>query len=143
MEEQRNDREFAASIRQEVSDDTELRNSLKEFGWVPEFPAIKDEFGAVLVGNRRLKIAAEEGITPVIKTITFGDDNDANAERLKLALVSNLGGALLSLKDRRRIAVHLYQRGWSSQRIGNALNVTRQVIAQDCSRAMVQPMRQA
>jgi hypothetical protein len=48
---------FADNIRLDIGDLTELRQSLQEFGWNPEFPAIVDENGIVLVGNRRMKIA--------------------------------------------------------------------------------------
>src|SRR5262245_13970625 len=85
------DKTFAAQVRQDMADDTELRQSLKTFGWHCEFPAIADEAGAILVGNRRLRIAQEEGIAPVIKTIAFGPGSEADAERIKIALISNLG----------------------------------------------------
>src|SRR5262245_33508581 len=126
------DRELAATIRSEAADDSELRASLKNNGWHPELPAIRDEFGIVLVGNRRLKIALEENIEPVIKTITLGEGKAADAERIKLALISNLGSAPLSPKDRQRIAAHLYgERRWTMERIGKALSVSKKTISKD------------
>jgi hypothetical protein len=79
--------------------DDELRASLKG-GWNKHLPAIKDEHGVVLVGNRRLKIANEIGIEPVIKVVEFGDGPEADAERIRLANVSNIGGAPLTAEDR-------------------------------------------
>lgn len=126
------DRIFAAQVRQDVTNDEELRQSLKMFGWHSEFPAIADESGAVLVGNRRLRIAKEEGIEPIIKTINFGNGDEADASRLKLALISNLGSQPLSKDDRRRIAEHLYgEKGWTMQRIGEALGVGQRQISRD------------
>jgi ParB-like chromosome segregation protein Spo0J len=109
-----------------------LRESLKTFGWHPELPAIKDEHGNVLIGNRRLKIAADLRIEPKIKIITFGDGKPADAERVKLALASNLGAAPLTPKDRTRIAERLYgESGWTMERIGAALGVTQRTISND------------
>lgn len=133
-DQQRDDRQFAISIRREFSDDSELCASLKTFGWHPELPALVDEHGAVLIGNRRLKIAEDQGINPVIKTITFGDGKEADVERLKLALLSNLGSAPFTPKDRKRIAEYLYgERGWTMARIGEALNVSQRQISSDLS----------
>ena len=42
-----------------MRDDDELRDSLKNWGWLPQLPAIMDERGQVLVGNRRLRLASE------------------------------------------------------------------------------------
>lgn len=128
------DRDFALNIRQDFSDDTDLRASLVDYGWLSEFPAIQDEHGGTLVGNRRLRIATEEGIRPVIKVIQFGDGKDADAERIKLALVSNLGAAPMSPKDRQRIAEYLWgERGWTMGRIGAALKVCTDTISSDLS----------
>ena len=55
---------FAVNIRDISGNDSELRESLKKFGWVEELPALVDENGVVLVGHRRLKIAKEEKIEP-------------------------------------------------------------------------------
>jgi ParB-like chromosome segregation protein Spo0J len=122
------DREFAASIRTEATDDAELRESLKTFGWRKELPAIKDEHGNVIVGNRRLRIAREEGINPVIMFIKFGDDHEAT----KLAIASNLGSVALAPKDRARIAERLYgENGWTMTRIAAALNVSQATISSD------------
>ena len=126
------DRTFASRIRQDMADDTELRQSLKTFGWAPEFPAICDENDAILVGNRRMRIAKEEDIKPVIKRIEFGPGSDADAKRIRLALISNLGGQPLSKNDRRRIAEHLYgTKEWTMERIGKALGVSTRQISKD------------
>jgi hypothetical protein len=125
--------EFANNIRAIIhADDSELRSSLKQFGWRKEFPAYKDEHGVVLVGHRRLKIAEEEGIAPVIAVLTIGDGNEADAERLKIALASNIGFAPMGKQDRARIAKYLYgEREWKMDRIAEALNVSTATIGRD------------
>lgn len=123
---------FADNIRVTNTDDAELRASLKGFGWYKQFPAIADENGVILVGHRRLKIAEELGIEPVIVTFSFGKGDAADAERLKLALASNIGGAPMTKEDRKRIAEHLYGgREWTMERIAEALNTTHKTISKD------------
>src|SRR5690349_9486100 len=73
---------LAGNIRADVEgDDDELRQSMKQFGWIKEFSALADENGVVLVGNRRLRLAKELGIEPVITTLNFGNGDTADAER--------------------------------------------------------------
>ena len=121
-------KDAVASMRSKTRD-TELRNSLEANGWVVHFPAIQDENGVTLVGNRRMRLAGELGIKPVIKTLKLGTGEAADAERVKLAFVSNIGGAPLTAKDRKRLAVHLHKYKWSQQRIGDALGVTQQQVS--------------
>jgi len=125
------DKLFIENIRDITGDDSELRASLQNFGWVKEFPALADEAGMILVGHRRLKIAKELKIEPVIKTLELGKGEAADAERLKLALVSNLGTKLMTREDRKRIAEHLCGKEWTVQRIANALNVSKYTISKD------------
>ena len=61
-----------------VLSDSELSISLRG-GWDENLPAIKDEHGNLLVGNRRMAIAKRDGIDPVIKVVTFGDGPEADA----------------------------------------------------------------
>jgi hypothetical protein len=123
---------FAVNIRDIGGDDSELRSSLKEFGWVPKFPALADENDVVLVGHRRLKIATEEKIEPVIEKLTLGKGDAADAERLKLALVSNIGSKPMTKEDRKRIAEHLYgSHEWTMENIAEALNVAIGTVHKD------------
>jgi ParB-like chromosome segregation protein Spo0J len=120
------------NIRIEIGDLTELSESMKTFGWRKELPALADEDGFVLVGHRRMKVAKELGIAPIIQTLTFGKGDEADAERVKLALASNLGGQPMTKQDRKRIAEHLYgEKQWTMQRIAEALNVTHKTISKD------------
>src|SRR5580765_1627911 len=123
--------EFAQNIRDISGDDTELRQSLQAFGWRPEFPALTDENDVVLVGNRRMRIAKELGIEPVIEMINFGRGDTADAERFKVAIASNIGFQQMAAKDRKRIAAHLYGKEWTMQRIAEALNVSKNTIHHD------------
>ena len=114
-------------------DDDELRTSLKVAGWNKQLPSIYDENGVVLVGHRRLKIAAEEGIEPVIKVVRFGTGPEADAERMRLAVVSNIGAAPLTKKDRKRLAVRMYGdgSGLTMEAIAGMLGVVHSTIVKD------------
>jgi ParB-like chromosome segregation protein Spo0J len=127
---------FSENIRTRASlrDDNmeELRESLKSFGWVPEFPAIKDRRGVVLVGHRRLKAAEELGIEPVIKTLfDLGDGDEHDARRLRIAIASNVGFKPLTPTDRKSIAESLYLDGWTLTEIGEVCNVSAMTISRD------------
>jgi hypothetical protein len=120
------------NIRAGAGDLTELRQSMQQFGWVEEFPALLDENDVVLVGDRRLKVAKELGLKPVTKKLTLGAGSKADAERLKIALASNIGFAPMSKEDRQRIAEHLYgEHEWTMQRIAEALKVSTRQISKD------------
>jgi ParB-like chromosome segregation protein Spo0J len=115
---------LSENIRTDDGDDEELRESLRRFGWNPKLPALKDEHGEVLVGHRRLRLAKELGISPVVKVLHLGEGDDADAERVKLALISNLGFKPMTKADRQRIAERLYgDKGWTMQRIAEALGL--------------------
>lgn len=122
---------FAGNVRAE-GDLSELRESMREFGWIPHHPAIRDERGVVLVGHRRLLVAAELGIEPQIVTMKLGLGDTGDAQRLRLALASNLGGKPMTAPERAKIAQQLYkEREWSLQRIGEALGVSKMQAARD------------
>ena len=111
--------------------DDELRASLKAAGWNEHLPAIKDEDGNVIVGNRRVAIAEQEGIEPVIKVVTFGTGAEALAARIRLANVSNIGAAPLLARDRKRQAEGLYKSGLTMQAIASMLGVDKATISRD------------
>ena len=75
----------------ESAADKELRDSMERFGWVEEFPAIQDERGVTLVGNRRMKVAEELGLEPVIIPVKLGRGDPADVKRFRLAYTSNAG----------------------------------------------------
>lgn len=124
---------WADNIRSTLGDDLgELVDSMRAHGWVAEFPALADEHGVVLVGHRRMKAAEVAGVEPIVKTISFGDGDAADAERVRLAIVSNIGAKPLTAEDRKRIAEHLYgERKWTQNRIAEALGVTQRTISND------------
>jgi ParB-like chromosome segregation protein Spo0J len=126
--------EFADNIRLDGGGDdlAELRESMKQFGWSDQFPALTDENDVVLVGHRRLKVARELEIEPVIKKLSIGQGDAADAERLKLAIVSNTGSKPMTREDRKRIAEYLYgEQEWTMERIAEALNVSARTISTD------------
>jgi ParB-like chromosome segregation protein Spo0J len=125
-------KKFSGNVRDIAGiNDDELRASLKAAGWNKLLPAIKDEHGEVLVGHRRLKIAAEENIDPVIEVHTFGSGPDADNDRLQLAVVSNTGAAPLTAQDRKRHAERMYAGGMTMEVIGRVLGVSHVTISND------------
>jgi DNA-binding transcriptional MerR regulator len=125
-------RELAGNVRTSPVDDAALRETLRP-GWLTHLPAIKDEHGTVLVGNRRLALANELGIEPVIETVRFGDGAAADKARLRLAVASNTGGASLSKEDRKRLVEKMYDggRGMSQQAIAGVLGVDQATVSRD------------
>lgn len=110
----------------------ELTESLKTFGWIPELPAIRDEFGVVLVGHRRISIAAKLGIEPVFMDVKVGRGTAADVRRLALAIASNIGRRDLTPNDRKHIAKHLrIDAKWELKAIATALKVTTRTIMKD------------
>ena len=69
---------------------------------------------------------SREGIEPVIKVVMFGNGAEAQAARIRLANVSNIGGAAFLAKDRKRQAEHLYKSGLTQTAIANMLGVSQQ-----------------
>jgi hypothetical protein len=127
---------FSENVRRNTGKDTmdELRESMRSFGWIEELPAIKDERGVVLVGHRRLAVAAEMDppIEPVVKTVRLGDGDEADAKRFALAIASNLGAKAFTPEERKDIAEYLYgERDWTPDRIAEALRVTPRTIYRD------------
>lgn len=119
-------------IRRIRKDPAELRESMQTFGWVEELPAITDERGVVLVGHRRLAIAKELGIAPVIKTVTLGAGDEGDAKRFRLALASNLGHEKLTEAERKPLAAYLYgEHKWSMQKVADALQVAPSTVYED------------
>ena len=133
MSEEKPFSEFATNIRSITGlDDSELRESLKRFGWLPELPALTDEKGVVLVGHRRIRLARQLDIKPVIKMLVIGSGSEADAKRFALAIASNLGHAPMTRDDRKRIAEYLYgEKEWTMQRIAEALNKSKMTISND------------
>lgn len=127
--------ELAAILgNREYRDLNDLRASLMKFGWIEQSPALLDEDGVVLNGNTRLALAAELGIEAVKQTVHLGHGDEADAKRLALSVGLNMGQNSLTQNDRRRIAEHLYKRkGWTMERIGEALNFSKQTISLDLS----------
>jgi ParB-like chromosome segregation protein Spo0J len=122
---------FSENVRRRGNLDLdELRESMREFGWVEEFPAIQDERGVVLVGHRRLTVAKELGIDPVVKTVTLGRGDAADAQRFRLAIVSNLASKPLTKGEREDLSEYLYrEREWTIPQIAKALNVNPTTIS--------------
>lgn len=130
--------EFDGNVR-DISglDDSELRASLKG-GWNQCLPAIKDENGVVVVGHRRLKIAEEEGIKTFIQVVEFGSGPDADAERVRLANVSNIGASPMTKKDRTRQEERLYRNGLTMAAISHMTGVSEKTVSLDLKGILTQ-----
>jgi ParB-like chromosome segregation protein Spo0J len=125
---------FSENVRRDTGKDgmAELRESMRSFGWVPELPAVKDERGVVLAGHRRLKVAAELGIDPVVTTVRLGDGDAADARRFAIAIASNLGAKPFTPQERQHLAEYLYgEREWTMARIAEALKVSVSQVSRD------------
>ncbi|MGO9032220.1 hypothetical protein [Mycobacterium sp.] len=109
----------------------ELRESMRQLGWLRQLPAIQDENGVIIVGHRRLDVAEELGIEPVIETVRFGEGVAGDAARAALAIASNVGAEKISPADRRKIAADLYGSGWSMAKIGDLLKVATMTVSRD------------
>ena len=128
---------FADNVRHDLGDLTELRDSMKAWGWIerPQFRALGDNRGKIiLIGHRRITVAKELGIDweKHVDWIDIGDGDAADAERFKLSVASNIGQRSLTPTDRKRLAEHLYgEHDWSMERIASALNVAVNTISLD------------
>jgi transposase len=111
--------------------DAELRTSLETNGWLQHLPALKDENGRIIIGNRRMEIANELGITPVVDVMHFGDGVLADAIRLQLAVASNLGRRPPTNEERQALAKLLYGQGRTQEQIAETLGVNQSTIARD------------
>jgi hypothetical protein len=110
----------------------ELRQSMREFGYLPGHPIIEDENGVIIAGHRRATVAGDLGITPDVLQLSFGSGDAADAKRLKTAIGSNIGFEPVSTADRQKIALHLYQgKRWSMEKIAQALNVSAMTVSRD------------
>ena len=122
------------SNRAGVPADDELRESMRQCGWLPHFPAVTDERGTVITGRRRLKFAAELGIEPNVRTHEFGHGDAADIQRLKWAWFSNEGHRPYSAGDRQAMAAYLAGRGWTQQSIADALGAAQSTISADLAK---------
>ena len=132
--------DFADNIRAKVNPKKleELRESMREFGWIDHHPAILDENNVIIVGHRRMMVAKELGIEPKVVRIKFGYGDAGDAERIRLAIASNLGNDPLNTEDRRKIAGRLLLEkndkgdpAWSVRAIAKILNVAKSTIHDD------------
>lgn len=125
---------FSDGIRKSNGRDnlSELRASMQEFGWLREYPAIKDERGAVLSGQRRLLLAKELGIEPVVITVKLGRGDRADAERFKLAIAGNIGGKPFTPEERREVALAVTgDPEFAFEDIADALRIKQEGVRRD------------
>lgn len=74
-----------------------LKTSMQEHGWWPQYPAVKDEDGNVLDGWHRLQAAEELKIKPVVTVITGLSD----WEKIQFAVKGNTHRRQLNADQRR------------------------------------------
>ena len=112
-----------------------LTESMQAFGWQKALPAIEDENGVIIVGHRRVHVAKELGITPVIKKVTFGEGEAADKKRIELHVAANEGFEKPSPAERKKMAIVLYNggRGLVMEKIAEKLRVSTKTISRDLS----------
>lgn len=114
----RNKEGFIYQRKDELGSLDDLRASMGALGWLESYPAIVDEHGEVLNGRRRIAVAKELGIEPVIKRIRFGEGDAADAQRYAVVIAGNN----LSSEDQALISKALLgNEKWDMPRLGEAL----------------------
>ena len=119
------------NIRSSITDldDDALRASLTLFGWKKDLPAIQDQDGDTVIGHRRLRLAKQLGIEPVIKSHHFKDDT----ERRELQVASNVGFSEMTKEDRVKVAQAMLADNptLTLEEIAIALDVSKATISRD------------
>jgi hypothetical protein len=111
-------------VQERLRDLDELRELMRAFGWLRWSPAFKDENGVVMDGHRRLAVAEELGIEPIVTVKRFGRGDKADVRRVQFMLTANTGQSDLGHADRERLAKYLYgDPVWSIERVANALDL--------------------
>ena len=108
--------------------DHDLKESLRD-GWWPHEPAIRDEHDVVLVGGRRLRLARELGIEPVVETIVFGEGEEADEQRVRRALNSNTSAPTTAASKRAFAISLLTKENWIQERIARNVRVTQKTVS--------------
>jgi transcriptional regulator with XRE-family HTH domain len=118
--------ETIAALRPTATPDDGLRESLRQHGWRPAYPAVRDENKLILAGNRRYRLALELNIKPVFDDRTYGEGEDADNERILDAMLSNEGSEKLTTEDKKRYAIALKTKeNWTQERIAKVLRVSQ------------------
>lgn len=112
--------------------DDELRTSLRAHRFLPDFPIIRDQTtGRIVVGNRRLKLCKELGITPVIVERNFSNDQQGRMEKMRLFIASNEGGQGWTAPQRKQIMRNLEMSGWTVEAIAAAFQVSPRTVRRE------------
>jgi ParB-like chromosome segregation protein Spo0J len=110
----------------------ELRESMQAHGWLQELPALQDETGFTLVGNRRMAVAKELGIEPVIRRVKIeGTGDEKEARKMLLAIASNVAAKPFTKEHRQRLIEHYGMESWTQVEIARVLNVSQQTVSDD------------
>lgn len=110
----------------------ELRESMQAHGWLPELPALQDETGFTLVGNRRMAVAKELGIEPVIRRVKIeGTGDEKEARKMLLAIASNVAAKPFTKEHRQRLIEHYGMESWSAAELARVFGVTESTANRD------------
>jgi ParB-like chromosome segregation protein Spo0J len=102
-----------------------LRESIRCFGVLA--PVHLDQFGNVLDGHTRIRIADELGVPYDRVIVQIRDDVEAKA----IAFSLNVDRRVIPPQDRKRVAIELRKAGHSLRAIGGALSVSKSQVALD------------
>jgi hypothetical protein len=116
--------------------DDELRKSMREVGYLPGHPVIRDESGVIIEGHRRDRIARELSIQPEVLEIKFGAGDQADIARVRHAVLSNLGSRSFPSEVRARVATHMVKAlRWTQKAAADALGVSQASISTDLQKS--------
>ena len=107
-----------------------LRLSIQRFGVI--MPVVKDQYGRILDGHQRSRLAEALGVSYRVQTMEVSDDEEA----LTIARTLNAERRQLTEEQRRLVAFDLRQEGHSYRAIGAALGVSHVQAMTDVKRAM-------
>jgi hypothetical protein len=133
-----------------------LEQSMRDYGYRPEFPILLDKHGRILDGRHRLAAARRAGVEPQFRTLAIESDEDAlgfailvNLQRgwtrderkridadLKAAglTIENFGRTLGTSARRELIAAALREHpDWSHNRIAKTLHVGQHTVERACA----------
>jgi ParB-like chromosome segregation protein Spo0J len=100
-----------------------LRESIRENGIIE--PVVVDEFGEIINGNHRVKICKELGIE--YPTLVLCDLSEEQKQDLSLEL--NLTGRDLTKDQKKEVAISLFERGWTQERIALRMRINQSTVS--------------
>jgi ParB-like chromosome segregation protein Spo0J len=100
-----------------------LRESIRENGVIE--PVVVDERGEVIDGHHRVKVCKELGIEYPVRVIEgLGEERKQN-----LSIELNMTGRELTKDQKKDLAISLFEKGWTQERIALRMKVNQSTIS--------------